>query len=421
MKRDDRREPQDRPQPEHPRLSDREDAEQRGEDPEDSIAAPRPEIEGTEDPSWEPDPDAAGPWRELIKEWGGEHRPSREDVLPYLLIRAFAPGDRAARPIWPPTRSWLSPDILLIDDAWTGLFDPSRVVVSPTAGRSYRLFVHVWNLGLLPAVGVHVRAWYVAPGFFGGQPGAYTPELIGGAFLDLAPRTAPGAHRLAEIMPAWPIPAHLTGHQCLLASVECPADRWSGVLDANADRHVGQRNLTILAGDADLAPLLGHLGDVLGNGELLEVTLEAKQRQMVTFGVPIVGGQHLFVAGKWDERLLILPTPVLAEFLGEELPDLSESGTAAFLFNELWPRFERELWHEGLDRAFARMFDAERLQAERVLSALRAESTATLHLAAFDAKRRRPVGGYSIGLERDVEGFGPQGWGLRPPPGAQSL
>jgi hypothetical protein len=405
MKRDDRREPdnrrepQDRPQPEHPRLSDGEDAEQRGDDPKDSVGAPRPEIEDTEDPGWEPDPDAAGPWRELIKEWGGERRPNREDVLPYLLIRAVAPGDRAVRPIWPPTPSWLSPDIHLIDDEWTGPFDPSRVVASPTAGRSYRVFVHVWNLGLLPAVGVHVRAWYVEPGFFGGQAGAYKPELIGGAFLDLAPRTAPGAHRLAEIMPAWPIPPHLIGHQCMLASVECPADRWSGVLDANADRHVGQRNLAILAGDADLAQLLGHLGEILGNGELLEVTLGAEQREMVTFGVPIVGGQHLFVAGKWDERLLILPTTVLAEFLGGQLPDLSEPGSAAYVFNELWHRFEGELWHDGLDRAFARMFHTERLQVEHVLSALGAEGSATLHLAAFDSERRRPVGGYSVGLE----------------------
>lgn len=385
-------------QSDHPRLSDREDKEQRGEDPKESVGPPRPKVDDEEDPNWEPDPLAADPWKDLIQEWGRERRPNREDVLPYLLIRAFAPGDRAGRPIWPPRPSWLSPDIHLIDDTWTGPFQADQVVGSPTAGRSYRVFVHVWNLGLLPAVGVHVRAWHVAPGFFSGQPG-YTPELIGGAFLDLAPRTAPGAHRLAEVMPAWSIPHQLTGHQCLLASVECPADRWNGVLDANADRHVGQRNLTILEPTADMAPLLALLGSVLGNGELLEMTLGTEEAKgTIVYGVPIAGGQHLLVAGKWDDRLLILSTTRLATLLGKQLPDLSEPGAAAFVFNELWRQFEGHLWTSGLDRAFGRLLATDRLIADNVLAALGGEGPRMLHLAAFNADRL-PVGGYSIRLE----------------------
>jgi hypothetical protein len=393
----------DRKPPEHPRLSDREDAEQRGEDSPNSVGPPRPKADDKEDPGWEPDPHAADPWKGYIAEVGREHRPNREDVLPYLLIRAFAPGDRAARPIWPPQPSWLSPDINLIDDTWTGPFRPDKVVGSPTAGWSYRVFVHVWNLGLLPAVGVHLRAWHVAPGFFGGQPGAYTPELIGGAFFDLASRTAPGAHRVVEVIPAWSIPPHLTGHECLLASVECPADRWGGALDANADRHVGQRNLTILGPAASLAPLLRHLGDNLGKGELLEVTLGAdKAKAAILYGVPVAGGQHLFVAGKWDERLLILPTTRLANLLGEQLPDLSEPGVASGLFNELWRQFEGQLSMDGLDRALGRLLDTEALIAKDVLQAFASEVARTLQLAAFD-KSRRAVGGYSIRLEPNVQ------------------
>jgi hypothetical protein len=394
----------DRKQREHSRLSDREDAEQRGEDAPDSVGAPRPKVDDQEDPGWEPDPHAADRWKDYIAEVGREHRPHREDVLPYLLIRAFAPGDRAARPIWPPQPSWLSPDIHLIDDTWTGPFRPEKVVGSPTAGRSYRVFVHVWNLGLLQAVGVHLRAWYVAPGFFGGQPGTYTPELIGGAFFDLQPRTAPGAHRVAEVIPAWSIPPNLTGHECLLASVECPADRWDGALDANADRHVGQRNLTILGPAASLAPLLQQLGESLREGELLEMTLGADEvKGAIRYGVPIAGGQHLFVAGKRDERLLILPTTRLANLLGERFPDLSEPGVAAALFNEVWEQFEAELWADGLDRALGNLLDTDELMTKNVLRALGGEGARTLQLAAFDG-RRNAVGGYSVRLEPNPQG-----------------
>jgi hypothetical protein len=397
--REQRRGDDDRKPARHPRFADKEDAEQRGEDPPDSVGPPRPDVDDAEDPAWEPDPNAADPWKGYIAEVAGEHRPNREDVLPYLLIRAFAPGDRAARPIWPPQPSWLSPDIHLIDDTWTGPFQADQVVGGPTAGRSYRVFVHAWNLGLLPAVGVHLRAWHVAPGFFGGQPGAYTPELIGGAFFDLAPRTAPGAHRLVEVMPAWFIPPHLTGHECLLASVECPADRWNGALDANADRHVGQRNLTILGPAADMAPLLVLLGSVLGQGELLEVTLRTDEvKGALDYGLPIAGGQHLFVAGNLDGRLFILPSTRLARLLGGELPDLSEPGTAAGLFRELWGRFEGQLWTDGLDQALGRLLDTDKLIVERVVHAFGGDSTYWLQLAAFNAEREA-IGGYSIGLE----------------------
>ena len=99
------------------------------------------------DPGWQPDPDLPRKWREIASSVAKEHRPRREDVYPYLLIRAVV-GDRGARPTWPPKPCWESPDILLIDASYTGEFDPARLVVSPVAGRSYRVFVRIWNLGL---------------------------------------------------------------------------------------------------------------------------------------------------------------------------------------------------------------------------------------------------------------------------------
>ena len=152
---------------EHPILSDKDDAEQRGDSPPGSFGhTKRPS--GDLDPNWQPSDRVRGEAEEFIKGFGREHRPRREDVLPYLLIRAYSPGDRGVRPTWPPRPCWESPDLLLIDAAYTGPFTPARLVASPTAGRSYRVFVRVWNLGLFPAIGVHVRAWFVNPGFFGG-------------------------------------------------------------------------------------------------------------------------------------------------------------------------------------------------------------------------------------------------------------
>ena len=260
---------------EHPTLTPEQDKEQRGDNPPGSIGgSKRPDGDLT--PGWTPD-GAGERARELqgeLLDLTKERRPHREDVYPYLLIRAYAPGDRGARPTWPPKPSWESPDIALIDAAYTGPFDLSRLVVSPTAGRRYRVFVRIWNLGLLPAIGVHVRAWFVNPGFFGGNPSnpAYQPVLIGGAMVNLEDRTRPGATAVVELDRTWDIPLTLTGHECLMASVSCPLDPWSGALDANHDRHVGQRNLQILAGTAELKTTLATLGGLVTKAGTLEIT-----------------------------------------------------------------------------------------------------------------------------------------------------
>ncbi|WP_345800296.1 hypothetical protein AAIB33_12560 [Microbacterium sp. AZCO] len=256
----------------HPVLSEKEDAAQRGEDPPGSFGHEDP-PKGDLDPNWKPNDDNRHAAEVLIREIGKERRPHREDVYPYLLIRAYSPGDRGARPTWPSIPCWESPDLLLIDASFSGPFDASQLVVNPTAGRSYRVFVRVWNLGLLPAIGVHVRAWYVNPGFFGGDPSnpAYQPQPIGGAMVNLDDRTKPGAMQLVELDEPWHIPPDLTGHECLMASVSCPLDAWSGTLDANHDRHVGQRNLQILAGPAEAKSILFTLGAMVTRTGTLEL------------------------------------------------------------------------------------------------------------------------------------------------------
>lgn len=256
---------------EHPVLTPEQDKEQRGGDPAGAIGQSTP-GDGALDPNWQPS-NVGEHAKELIGEIGREHRPRREDVYPYLLIRAFSPGDRGARPTWPPRPCWESPDIALIDASYTGPFTPSRLVASPVSGRRYRVFVRIWNLGLLPAIGVHVRAWAVNPGFFGGDPSnpAYQPVPIGGAMVNLQDRTRPGAVAVVELDRTWDIPPTMTGHECLMASVSCPLDPWGGALDSNHDRHVGQRNLTILAGPASMKDMLFTLGSMLTKAGTLEL------------------------------------------------------------------------------------------------------------------------------------------------------
>ncbi len=264
------------PFPEHPELTAKEDAEQRGNDPADPVGTDptRPALPDP-DPEWQPDPDRVHVWRGMLGELGKERRPHREDVYPYLLVRALASGDRGRRPTWPPVPCWESPDLLLIDASYSGPFDPARLVMSPTAGRAYRVFVRIWNLGLFPAVGVHVKAWAINPGFFGvgnqNDP-YYQQHLIGGAWAELADRTRPGCVAVVELDRHWkPDPADV-GHHCLIAEVSCPLDRSGGLLLANSDRHVGQRNLEVLAGPAQVLPMLAILGAQVAEGFTLELT-----------------------------------------------------------------------------------------------------------------------------------------------------
>ena len=330
---------------EHPILTEKEDTEQRGDDPPGSFGhtgLPSGDL----DPDWTPGDDVKNAAERLIKEIGRERRPRREDVYPYLLVRAYSPGDRASRPTWPSIPCWESPDILLIDAAFSGPFSPSQLVASPTAGRRYRVFVRVWNLGLLPAVGVHVRVWYVDPGFFGGDPNdpAYQPQPIGMAVVpQLEDRTKLGAMQTVELDRTWDIPSTLTGHECLLATASCPLDEWRGTLDANNDRHVGQRNLTILAGTDTAKMLLLALGQRVSESATLELRhggaavtpllqgvlgttktefgtvdkVTAPSVEQLRRGVPTEAGQHLLTMFFTDAGWLVADSGRLWELAVE--------------------------------------------------------------------------------------------------------
>src|SRR5918995_2835316 len=125
------------------RKAEERDRIERGDDPAVVVGTdPEPPEWPDPDPGWEPDPHEVDEWRKMAAELGRERRPRREDVYPYLLTRAVV-GDRGARPTWPPTPCWESPDILLIDASYGGPFDPVRLVTSSVAGPACRVLLRV--------------------------------------------------------------------------------------------------------------------------------------------------------------------------------------------------------------------------------------------------------------------------------------
>jgi len=432
-----------RDEQDHPILTAKEDGEQRGDTPPDAFGhaeAPTGDL----DPDWKRSDDVKGEAERLIKGMGGERRPHREDVYPYLLIRAHSPGDRAVRPTWPGIPCWESPDILLIDAVYTGPFSPSRLVASPTAGRRYRVFVRVWNLGLVPAVGVHVRAWYVDPGFFGGDPTnpAYQPQPIGIAVVpQLDERTKPGAMQVVELDATWDIPSSLTGHECLMATASCPLDVWTGTLDANHDRHVAQRNLTIMAGTDNLKALLLTLGQRVTKAGTLEVRhgadaaipllqgvlgttktefgragrLTAPSTKQLRRGVATGTGQHLLTMFLTDKGWLVADSGRLWDIAvelgvvqrgggkGDEHPFATPLGTRRVIeqigleqvehFGVVSGNDPGEALLEGLGR----LWDLDGLDARDMAAAL-AEGGPFAHLLRFahTGPKDKDTGGYSI-------------------------
>ena len=86
--------------PKHPKLSDKEQERQRGEDPPNPVGqTPKTPDHPDPDPKYVPDPGRADEWRGLAAEIGKEHRPHREDVLGAEMVEQVtrAAGDDLKR------------------------------------------------------------------------------------------------------------------------------------------------------------------------------------------------------------------------------------------------------------------------------------------------------------------------------------
>lgn len=395
----------------------------RGKDPAPTVDTSAPAF--VPDSAHTPDPAKVKQVLRDLSGKGDRRRPNREDVLPYLLIRD-APGDRGARPAWPPTPCWESPDILLIDAAYTGDFDPARCVGDPTSGNTYRAFVRVFNLGRLPAAGTQVTLYWVDPGFFGPNSADYAPQLIGGKFVELADRTRTESVQVVEIAPAWHIPYELTGHECLMAIVSCLADPWRGAFDANNDRHVGQRNLTIAAGHLPMTSLLHILGGRIPRGGALQVlhggeavvpmlhALGGRHRdappvvapimEQIAHGVVMGDSVHLLTAVHRGSEIVVAPTEAMADAVPTvdplAVPQYLHVADRQLLRNVALTG-SGDAAHEVLATSMQRMLDIGNLEAGSIAVALGGGTDAAhlLRFVASDAEGRF-IGGYSLVVSR---------------------
>ncbi len=170
--------------------------------------------------------------------------PRKNEYLPFLLIRADA-GDRGRRALTIPF--WESPDIFVAAnlDATIAPATPITLGGVAEAGVHNTLWAHIWNLGRAPVYNARVEFYWFNPSLGFNQAAA---NLIGVTYVDLGSRTSGHAHRIVKCPVSW-IPSFVNGgHECLVVRAFEPLtdpltpNQW----DANNDRHVGQRNISVV-------------------------------------------------------------------------------------------------------------------------------------------------------------------------------
>jgi hypothetical protein len=317
----------------------------------DPVVPDAPELPDL-DPNWQPTDIV----KKLTQRYGGQLRERPRDRLwfPHLLIRG-ASGDTGQRPLWEPIPCWASPDIHLLPEGTD--IDLTQTVQSPRVGERYTVGVHVWNLGRFPAHGVTVRAWWVEPGWFDGTPDPrYQPHYIGGTFTELGDRDSGDGHKIVPIPQPWLVEDQADGHECLFAVVDAFADPWSGALASNGDRHVAQRNLTLIRGQQDTASILDRLDSKVDVGEQLVLHLGAVtaaslrgavERGMARFDDTSVGrGPVVLQALRRHSTLIRAENGWISDRLRPQSGPDSDDGNGPSVEPPTWPKLVRS----GTDR-----------------------------------------------------------------------
>ena len=209
----------------------------------------------------------------------------QDSLLPHLLIRAM-PGDHAKRPVASGVSWWNTPCILVAEhntfsDWGVGKAAGPPNIDHPIAGTPYDIFVRVFNLGLLAAVGATLEAWWSLPnasGFTVDNVNPIDPTRQRNT-MNLDPigdcNQFPECIGLFKLPVPW-VPQ--VGHECIIARVTCTADSAdptganSPVLDPVSNRRVAQRNYVALPPHADLTATISALIDNLATDSILRVS-----------------------------------------------------------------------------------------------------------------------------------------------------
>lgn len=210
---------------------------------------------------------------------------------PWLVVRAY-PGDRGGRALAAGTPYWVCPDLQVAPaDAW------GRVAADQPATVS----VTVQNLGRAAATGVRARFWWVDPSG-GVVPSAAT--LIGDS---RRVSIAAGLSEVLECTTSW-IPKFVNGgHECLVVEVSAMSDPLTHTFRPDLDRHVGQRNVTVLPPEGEQQQLMLTLANPFS--EPAVTTLHVTTARLFGFEPLLELGLELLPV----DALLHFDDPALAE------------------------------------------------------------------------------------------------------------
>lgn len=200
--------------------------------------------------------------------WPG---PRQQMWLPYIFIRAF-PGDTGARPVQ--GVFWESPDVYIAPGVAPSVAPavPAQLGQVALAGQANTVYGHVWNLGRGPAGEVVVEFYWCNPTLGFNPIGA---SLIGTAYTTLGDRGSGFCHEVVKCPTSW-VPTFVNGgHECLLVRAwDVAADPMSTPeWDASQNRHLGQRNIHVVApGESMPSQLTLAVGPLFGQPAQVTVT-----------------------------------------------------------------------------------------------------------------------------------------------------
>ena len=154
---------------------------------------------------------------------------------PWLLIR-YDEHDIGLRPIPSGAVHWRSPDI------WVESSDPQGDAV---AGEENFVHARVFNLGKAISIPTRVDFYWADPSI---GLGAQHMNLIGTEWVDVDPHTASDVRCKTPWVPVFVN----NGHECLMVNcTNMMLDKINFPFQPKIDRHVGQRNITVIRSTKD--------------------------------------------------------------------------------------------------------------------------------------------------------------------------
>jgi hypothetical protein len=278
---------------------------------------------------------------------------------------------------------WHSPDVFVAPnlEASTAPPTPSTRGHVAQAGVPNTLWAHVWNLGRAPVYNARVEFYWFNPSLSFNQEAA---NLIGVTHVDLGNRTSGNAHRIVKCPVSW-IPTFVNhGHECLVVRVFEPLTdpltqyQW----DARNDRHIGQRNITVVDASSPAALELHlRLGCGVPPGPAQLHVQEVKPEELGWLSVLAGKRQHGYRSAR-DVK----------EVIGFSYPTLVRPNSDKATFKDIGPDVASRLLHRNL--SFERGCDELEVLFYMHVDGLKSGECKVYHIAqSVDGKL---TGGYTV-------------------------